>query len=99
MRRSAGAERGQAQLDAKGYLHGAPELTVEVAASTASLDTREKLTSYRRAGVREYVVWRTEDEAIDWWKLEEDEYLPLPADADGSLRSRSSPVSGWTRLP
>ena len=91
MRRSAGAERGQAQLDAKGYLHGAPELTVEVAASTASLDAREKLTSYRRAGVREYVVWRTEDEAIDWWKLEEDEYLPLPAHADVSLRSRVFP--------
>ena len=82
---------GQAQLDAKGYLQGAPELAVEVAASTASLDAWGKLTSYRRAGVREYLVWRTEDEAIDWWRLEEDEYRPLPADAHGSLRSRVFP--------
>ena len=78
---------GQAQLDAKGYLRGAPELAVEVAASTASLDAREKLTAYRRAGVREYLVWRTEDEAIDWWTLEEDEYRPLPLKDDASLRS------------
>ncbi len=82
---------GQARLDAKGYLQGAPELAVEVAASTASLDTREKLASYRRAGVREYLVWRTEDEAVDWWTLEEDEYRPISAGADGLLRSKVFP--------
>lgn len=82
---------GQARLDAKGYLQGAPELVVEVAASSASLDVREKLASYRRAGVREYLVWRTEDEAVDWWVLEEDEYRPLTPSADGILRSTSLP--------
>ena len=82
---------GQAQLDAKGYLQGAPELAVEVAASTASLDVREKLASYRRAGVREYLVWRTEDEAVDWWALEEDEYRALPRTAEGILCSKLFP--------
>jgi hypothetical protein len=82
---------GQTRLDAKGYLVGAPELVVEIAASSASLDTREKLASYRRAGVREYLVWRTEDEAVDWWSLEEDEYRPLGADALGVLRSKVFP--------
>jgi len=82
---------GQARLDPKGYLQGAPELVVEVAASSASLDVREKLATYRRAGVREYLVWRTEDEAIDWWILEEDEYRPLPVGADGVVRSRIFP--------
>ena len=82
---------GQARLDPKGYLLGAPELVAEVSASTASLDVRDKLTSYRRAGVREYVVWRTEDAAVDWWVLDEDEYRPLAADADGVLRSRVFP--------
>src|SRR5437762_2246085 len=82
---------GQARLDPKGYLQGAPELVVEIAASSASLDVREKLASYRRAGVREYVVWRTEDDAVDWWVLEEDEYRPLPASSDGVLRSRVFP--------
>lgn len=81
---------GQSRLDPKGYLQGAPELVVEVAASSASLDVREKLTSYRRAGVREYLVWRTEDGAVDWWVLEADEYRPLSAD-DGVLRSRAFP--------
>lgn len=82
---------GQARLDAKGYLQGAPELVVEVAASTASLDATEKVATYRRAGVREYLLWRTANEAVDWWLLEEDEYRVLPVGADGILRSRIFP--------
>ena len=82
---------GQARLDAKGYLQGAPELVVEIAASSASIDTREKLASYRRAGVREYLIWRTEDGAVDWWSLEEDEYRPLPVDSMGVMRSKVFP--------
>src|SRR5207249_5312685 len=82
---------GQARVDAKGYLDGAPELVVEVAASSVSLDVREKLASYRRAGVREYIVWRTEDETVDWWAVEEDEFRPLPAEADGTMCSRGFP--------
>ncbi|MBI5383127.1 MAG: Uma2 family endonuclease [Verrucomicrobia bacterium] len=89
---------GQARLDAKGYLLGAPELVVEVAASSASLDVREKLASYRRAGVREYLVWRTEDSAVDWWVLEEDEYRPLPGSAEGVLRSQVFPGL-WLDVP
>jgi Uma2 family endonuclease len=79
------------RVDAQGCLDGPPELAVEVASSSASLDVREKLASYRRAGVREYLPWRTEDEAVDWWVLEQDEYVPLPPDADGLLRSRIFP--------
>ncbi len=82
---------GQSRLDEKGHLLGAPEFAVEVAASSASHDAREKLAAYRRAGVLEYLLWRTEDEALDWFILEEDEYRPLPAAADGSLRSRAFP--------
>lgn len=82
---------GQARLNAKGYLQGPPELVVEVAASTASIDARNKLHSYRRAGVREYVLWRTDDAALDWWVLDEDEYKTLPADADGIFRCRVFP--------
>src|SRR5438034_284421 len=89
---------GQARLDAKGYLQGAPELAVEVAASSASLDVREKLASYRRAGVREYVVWRTEDDALDWWVLEDDEYRPLASDSQRVFRSRVFPGL-WLNAP
>lgn len=82
---------GQSRLDEKGYLQGAPELAVEVAASTASLDAREKLACYRRAGVREYLLWRTEDEALDWFVLEDDDYRPLTPAPDGTLRSKTFP--------
>ena len=82
---------GQTHVDAKGYLQGPPELVVEVAASSASFDAREKAASYRRAGSREYLLWRTEDAAIDWLILEEDEYRPLSPGADGLLRSRIFP--------
>ena len=82
---------GRSRVDAKGYLDGAPELIVEVAASSVSLDVREKLTAYRRARVLEYLVWRTEDRAVDWWILEADEYRSLAKATDGSLRSRTFP--------
>ncbi len=78
---------GQSRLDKKGYLRGAPELAFEIAASSASLDARQKLQCYRRAGVLEYVVWRTQNRALDWWKLEEDNYVPLVPEADGIIHS------------
>ena len=89
---------GHSRLDAKGYLIGPPDLAAEIAASSVSMDVREKLASYRRAGVREYLVWRTEDEAVDWWTLEEDEYRPLPADAAGVRKSRAFPGL-WLSVP
>ena len=82
---------GQARVNAEGYLQGAPELVAEVAASSTSLDAREKLVSYRRAGVLEYLLWRTAQATVDWFILQEDEYRPLPAGADGVLRSRVFP--------
>jgi Uma2 family endonuclease len=95
---------GRACLDVRGYLVGGPELVVEVAASSVSLDAREKLASYRRAGVRECVIWRTEEEAVDWWVLEDDEYHPLPVGSvdshsvQGRAGSRGSAprALGWT---
>jgi Uma2 family endonuclease len=83
---------GQAKLDQQsGYLIGAPELVVEVAASSASIDTREKLDSYRRAGVLEYIVWRTRDGEVDGWRMDNDAYVPWTPDADGILRSQIFP--------
>src|SRR5438034_2530681 len=52
---------GQARPGPKGYLQGPPELVVEVAASSASIDAREKFAMYRRAGAREHLLWRTLD--------------------------------------
>ena len=82
---------GNAKTDENGYLVGAPELVVEIAASSASIDVRRKREAYRRAGVREYLVWRTEDGAVDWWALEQGEYCSLLPDADGIVKSRMFP--------
>lgn len=82
---------GQSRVGAKGLLEGAPELAFEVAASSASIDANDKKTTYRRAGVLEYVVWRTLDGVIDWWQLEDDEYQPLEPDEAGIYRSRVFP--------
>ena len=82
---------GQARLSADDYLEGAPELAAEIAASTVSIDLNEKLRVYRRNGVREYVVWRVEDQAIDWFALHGGQYVPLQSAADGLLHSAVFP--------
>lgn len=70
-----------------GYLHGAPELVVEIAVSSASYDLHSKLNAYRRNGVQEYIVWRTYDRAIDWFELHEGAYRPIAPDAGGVVHS------------
>jgi Uma2 family endonuclease len=82
---------GQARIGKDGYIHGAPELVVEIAASSASLDLHGKRDAYRRAGVREYLVWRPEEKLCDWFVLEEDNFIPLTSDKDGVLQSRVFP--------
>ncbi|MCU0875927.1 MAG: Uma2 family endonuclease, partial [Pirellulaceae bacterium] len=73
---------GQSRNSGK-YVAGAPELIVEVAASSVSYDLHDKLRVYRRNGVREYVVWRVGDRAIDWFALREDRYERLALNAEG----------------
>lgn len=82
---------GQAPLDAKGYLIAAPEFVFEVAASTASYDLNAKFDVYRRHGVREYVVWRVYEAAVDWFVLRGGEFERLSPGADGAFRSEVLP--------
>lgn len=81
---------GQAEI-VDGYIEGAPEWIGEVSSSTVSIDLHAKLNVYRRSGVREYLVWRTQDEEIDWFVLREGQFERLPTDADGILRSQQFP--------
>ena len=82
---------GRARINDGGYMVGGPEWIGEVSASTASYDLHDKLEAYRRNGVKEYVVWRVEDEAIDWFVLRGDRYEALPIRADGLLKSEVFP--------
>jgi Uma2 family endonuclease len=79
------------RLTDDGYLEGAPQLIVEVAASSVSYDLHEKKEAYRRNGVREYVVWRVLDEAIDWLRLQDGEYVRVEPGADGIVDSEQFP--------
>ena len=82
---------GQARIDADDYVAGAPELVVEVAASSVSRDLHQKLAVYRRNGVREYVVHRVDDAAVDWFVLVHGAYERQVADAQGRHHSRVFP--------
>jgi Uma2 family endonuclease len=82
---------GSSHVDQDGFLAGAPELIVEVAASSVSYALHQKLHVYRRAGVREYLVLRTEEDAVDWFALRGGAYERLVADAKGILRSEVFP--------
>jgi hypothetical protein len=77
------ARGGKACIDREGYINGAPEFVAEVAASTVSQDLGPKLNAYRRNGVGEYLVWRVQDAAIDWFILREGRFDRLHPDADG----------------
>ena len=82
---------GRAEVGPDGYIEGAPDLVVEVAASTVSYDLNSKLRVYRRNQVQEYIVWRVEEEAIDWFVLQRGEYVRLPLSKSGFFQSNVFP--------
>jgi Uma2 family endonuclease len=89
---------GRSRIDSAGYVEGAPELVVEIAASSASYDLHDKLRAYRRNGVQEYVVWRVLDEELDWFVLDEGTYRRLEPDQAGIVRSAAFPGL-WLTVP
>lgn len=82
---------GQAKLTEDGYLEGVPELVVEIAASSAAIDTGSKKQAYRRNGVLEYIIWQAFENQLEWLQLVEGEYQPLIPDADGVICSQVFP--------
>src|SRR5262249_28368324 len=82
---------GAAKISSDGYLEGAPEFVAEVAYSSVSIDLHRKKDAYRRNGVREYVVWRVNDGAVDWFMLRGGDYVAQGANAAGLLKSEVFP--------
>jgi Uma2 family endonuclease len=78
---------GQSIISEDDYVEGAPELIVEIAASTVSIDLNDKFNVYARNGVQEYLVWRVEDNELDWFQLQQGKYIQLKPDAEGLYRS------------
>lgn len=81
---------GPERIDEDDYLVVAPELVVEISASSASYDLGPKMEAYRRNGVREYVVWQILEERIDWFRLADGSYQPV-APAGGIIESAEFP--------
>lgn len=65
---------GASYVSEDDFIEGAPELVVEIAGSTVSYDLHDKKSAYRRNGVKEYLVWRIDDKAFDWFVLGDDGY-------------------------
>ncbi|VXD11709.1 conserved hypothetical protein [Planktothrix serta PCC 8927] len=82
---------GQSTISEDDYVEGAPELIVEIAASTVSIDVNQKLKVYRRNQVQEYLVWRVLDSEFDWFRLNEGEYIKLEPDSNGIIYSQVFP--------
>lgn len=85
------ARGGQARISEDDCIEGAPELVVEVASSSVSIDLNTKLRVYLRNNVREYLTWRVLDAAIDWRVLRDGQYEPIAPDVLGRLRSTVFP--------
>jgi len=82
---------GQSRINKDDYVEGAPELIVEIAASSASYDLHEKLKVYRRNQVQEYLIWRVYDHQFDWFRLQQGEYIQLQPNADNIICSQIFP--------
>jgi Uma2 family endonuclease len=82
---------GQVRETKERYLEGAPELIVEIASSTESIDLHGKKRDYEEAGVREYVVVAIRQSRVYWFVLRRGKYVELSVGRDGILRSEVFP--------
>ena len=84
-------EAGGSSRVEDGYLAGAVELIVEVAASSAAIDLHQKKDAYLRNGIGEYVVVLAHSEEVLWFVRGESGWVPLEPDARDVFRSRIFP--------
>jgi Uma2 family endonuclease len=82
---------GQSSLSEDGYATGPPELIVEVASSSESIDLHAKRRDYEQAGVWEYVVVVLRQRVVRWFVLQAGTYREVEADASGMFKSTVFP--------
>jgi hypothetical protein len=81
---------GRTQADQR-FVHGVPELLVEVSHTTRYTDLGPKFEDYERVGVLEYVVRAIEPDEVYWFVLRAGRFVELPPGPDGILRSEVFP--------
>ncbi|XWK86154.1 MAG: Uma2 family endonuclease [Phormidium sp.] len=82
---------GNSQVTDDDYIEGAPELVAEIAASSASYDLYDKKQAYQQNGVQEYLVWQVFEQKLDWFQLENGNYILLQPDENGVIKSQVFP--------
>jgi Uma2 family endonuclease len=84
-------DRGGQTSEKDEYIVGAPELIVEVASSSESIDLHAKKADYERYGAREYLVVALRQQRVFWLVNQNDAFVDLAPGTDGILRSRVFP--------
>ena len=73
------------------YVHGAPELVIEISDTSRYIDLGPKLVDYGRAGVSEYVVLALNPNEVYWFSQSEGALASVAPDPDGLYRSTLFP--------
>ena len=73
------------------YIGGSPELVIEVASASESIDLHRKKREYEEAGVKEYLVVALRQRRVYWFLLRQGHFEELGAGEDGILRSEVFP--------
>ena len=89
---------GQTSVSEDGYATGPPELIVEVASSSESIDLHRKRRDYEQAGVLEYVVVVLRQCVVRWFVLQDGTYREVAADGNGIFKSTIFPGL-WLNAP
>ncbi len=84
-------EHGGQTCERDEYVVGAPELIVEVAGSTESIDLHAKKADYERAGAREYLVVVLRQQRVAWFVSRNEAFVELAPGPDGVFRSEVFP--------
>jgi len=79
---------GRSKTDRDDFIAGPPELLVEIALSSKSIDLNKKRKNYQRHGVLEYLVVNTRDRRVHWFDLAGDRELAV---SDGIIRVGAFP--------
>ena len=85
------ADRGGQTRIVDDIIHGAPELVVEVADRSRSIDLGHKLADYERAGTLEYIVFAIDPDEVFWHIRQAGRLVRILPDPDGFYRSKVFP--------
>lgn len=80
---------GQSGTTDEDYIDGAPELIIEVATSSRSIDMYSKRSRYEATGVLEYLIVNTREGRLHWFDLQSGSTRSI--DSDGIVRTQVMP--------